>query len=61
MDWPGLMRMGLIALRLEPEVFWHLCPAELLFLMGKSGGSAPLNRARLDELAAAYPDKAQGE
>ena len=56
MDWEGLMRVGLIGLRLDPEAFWRLSPAELLFLVGKSGGSAPLNRARLDELAAAYPD-----
>jgi len=61
MDWPGLMRMGLIGLRLPPETFWRLSPAELLFLMGKTGESAPLNRARLDELAAVYPDTAQGE
>ncbi|MEL6597038.1 MAG: rcc01693 family protein [Pseudomonadota bacterium] len=61
MDWAGLMRVGLIGLCLTPEAFWRLSPAELLFLMGKSGGSAPLNRARLDELAAAYPDAGQGE
>ena len=28
-DWPGLLRVGLHQLRLEPAVFWRLTPMEL--------------------------------
>ncbi|WP_435404856.1 rcc01693 family protein [Mesobacterium hydrothermale] len=53
------MRAGLRGLRLAPEVFWALTPAELMFLLG--GGARPMNRARLDELARAYPDTSGGK
>lgn len=56
MDWPGLMRAGLIGLRLKPHEFWALTPAELLMMLGLDGGEAPMARARLDELAARFPD-----
>ena len=56
MDWPGLMRAGLRGLGLQPQEFWRLTPAELMLMLG-DGARAPLDRARLDELAAAYPDK----
>ena len=56
-DWPALMRVGIRGLGLRPEEFWRLTPAELLLMLGDGGGSAPLNRARLDELSQAYPDK----
>ena len=55
-DWPGLMRAGLQGLRLRPEQFWALSPAELMLMLGAGAGPAPLSRARLEELAAAYPD-----
>lgn len=55
-DWPGLMRAGLQGLRLRPEQFWALTPAELMLMLGAGRGPAPLGRARLDELAAAFPD-----
>jgi uncharacterized phage protein (TIGR02216 family) len=55
-DWPGLMRAGL-ARGIGPRAFWVLTPAELAFLLGRSGGAAALTRARLEELAALYPDK----
>jgi uncharacterized phage protein (TIGR02216 family) len=56
-DWAGLMRLGLRGLGLRPAEFWALTPAELLVLLGQDGGAAPpLGRARLMELAAAYPD-----
>ena len=55
-DWPGLMRAGIAGLRLEPRVFWALTPVELMLLLGR-GGQAPLGRARLEELARAYPDR----
>ena len=56
-DWPALMRAGMLGLRLTPEVFWQLTPAELKLMLGQGGGSAPLSRAGLDALLAAYPDE----
>jgi len=55
-DWPGLMRAGLQGLRLQPAQFWALSPAELMLMLGAGSGPAPLSRARLEELAAAFPD-----
>ena len=56
-DWPGLMRAGMLGLRLRPVEFWALTPAELLLMLGLDGARPPMARARLEELAAAYPDK----
>ncbi|QYZ70885.1 rcc01693 family protein [Neotabrizicola shimadae] len=61
LDWPGLMRAGLRVLRLEPERFWRLTPVELRMMLGIEAGSAPLTRARLAELAAAFPDLTREE
>lgn len=56
-DWPGLLRLGLGALKLRPEEFWALTPVELLLLLGvEAGGDAPLGRARLEELVREFPD-----
>lgn len=55
-DWPALMRAG-VDLGFRPAEFWALTPAELAFLLGRDGAAAPLSRARLEELAAAFPDK----
>ncbi|HSF63813.1 MAG TPA: rcc01693 family protein [Paracoccaceae bacterium] len=59
-DWPGLMRAGIHGLGLTPEVFWRLTPAELRLMLGAET-QAPLTRARLEELAAAFPDRKRGE
>ena len=56
-DWPGLMRAGINGLHLPPDRFWALTPAELMLMLGAGQGPAPLSRARLDELAAAFPDR----
>ena len=56
MDWPGLIRVGLHQLGLEPDLFWRLTPAELRIMLGAEAASPPLTRARLAELAAAFPD-----
>ncbi|MHC0053105.1 rcc01693 family protein [Actibacterium sp. D379-3] len=55
-DWPGLMRAGMVGLGLSPAAFWALTPAELLLMLGHGSGPAPMGRARLDELARAFPD-----
>ncbi len=58
MDWAALMRAGLRDLRLAPAQFWALTPLELAVMLGFEGGARPLTRARLEELAARYPDTA---
>jgi uncharacterized phage protein (TIGR02216 family) len=60
-DWVALMRAGIRGLGLRPEEFWRLTPGELAFLLGQGGGAAPLTRAGLDDLAAAYPDRETGD
>ncbi|MCV6593733.1 MAG: phage tail assembly chaperone [Silicimonas sp.] len=55
-DWPALLRAGL-GLGLRPAEFWALTPAELALMLGREGSGAPLSRARLEELAAAFPDQ----
>ena len=57
-DWPGLMRVGMVQLGLVPEVFWRLTPAELQMLTGpEPTGQAAFTRARLDALVRAFPDR----
>lgn len=60
-DWPALMRAGMQGLRLMPDDFWRLTPAELRLMLGQGGVLAPMNRVGLEALQAAYPDKMQGE
>ncbi len=55
-DWPALMRLGLRDLRLHPRDFWALTPVELMIMAGLDNAPGPLSRARLEELAARYPD-----
>ena len=43
-------------LRLTPDQFWALTPAELMLMLGRGAGAAPMGRARLDEMLAAFPD-----
>jgi len=57
LDWPAMMRAGMLGLGLKPVEFWALTPAELRLLLGQTGAAAPLNRAGLDALLAAYPDQ----
>ena len=59
-DWPGLMRAGMGRLGLVPDVFWRLSPMELRIMLGADAALPPLTRARLEELAAAFPDLAKG-
>jgi uncharacterized phage protein (TIGR02216 family) len=60
-DWRGLMQAGLHGLGLEPAVFWRLTPVELRIMLGREGLVPPLTRARLAELAAAFPDTGKDE
>lgn len=55
-DWGRLMRLGLLELRLRPDDFWDLTPAELLLLVGHGGGHEALTRAGLAQLLARFPD-----
>lgn len=59
-DWPGLLGLGLLGLKLTPEVFWRLTPIELKIMLGAEGTAPALTRARLEELAAAFPDRKAG-
>ena len=57
-DWAGLMRLGLVELRLAPEAFWALTPGELLLIAGVGPVQAPLTRAGLAALLDRFPDGA---
>ena len=54
--WGGLMRLGLAELRLTPEVFWDLTPAELMLIAGVGPARAAMTRAGLEALLARFPD-----
>ena len=59
-DWTGLMRLGLGALRLSPEVFWQMTPVELQRAL-EGAGILPLEgqmllRKDLDRLMQDHPD-----
>lgn len=61
-DWPALMRAGLAGLRLSPQEFWALTPAELRVMLGTPGSSAaPLRKAGLEALMRAFPDDPKGQ
>ncbi|MFZ1470377.1 MAG: phage tail assembly chaperone, partial [Paracoccaceae bacterium] len=47
---------GLHGLGLEPAAFWRLTPVELRMMLGAEQMAPPLTRARLAEMAAAFPD-----
>lgn len=56
LDWGALLRAGVRGLKLTPDVFWALTPAELQMMLGAEGGDAPMLKDGLDALMAAYPD-----
>jgi uncharacterized phage protein (TIGR02216 family) len=60
-DWLGLMRAGMGRLGLTPDQFWRLSPVELRIMLGAEAAVPPLTRARLEELAAVYPDQGKGK
>lgn len=59
-NWPDIIRAGLVQLRLRPSEFWALTPAELMMMLGHGGANAPMARARLADLLRIYPDTAPG-
>jgi uncharacterized phage protein (TIGR02216 family) len=56
-DWPGLMRLGLHGLGLQPRDFWSLTPLELMVMLGREGADPGFSRASLDALMARFPDE----
>lgn len=61
LDWPGLMRAGLGGLRLTPEQFWRLTPAELALMLGDPAATRPMGRTQLEALRAQWPDQGKKE
>lgn len=57
LDWPGLMRAGIVGLRLRPAEFWALTPGELALMLGiNPDGARGLTRSRLEAMVRAFPD-----
>ena len=56
-DWPGLMRLGMVQLRLAPDLFWNLTPAELMLLAGAQATPRAMTRSGLAALLAQFPDE----
>lgn len=56
LGWRALMHKGLVELRLTPDVFWSLTPAELALMAGVGGGAAVLSRKGLADLLERFPD-----
>lgn len=56
LDWPAMMRAGLLGLRLTPAQFWQLTPAELRLMLGQEAAKSPMGRAGMEALMQAYPD-----
>lgn len=52
------MRLGMTHLRLTPDQFWGLTPAELVLISGADAAAAKvLTRSGLGDLMAQYPDE----
>ena len=54
--WGDLLRLALQKLRLRPDEFWALTPAELALMLGLAGGSGSMTRESLQDLMARFPD-----
>ena len=60
LDWPGLMRAGLQVLRLPPDTFWALTPAELQVMLGQGATAAPMLQDGLARMMVEWPDEGAG-
>lgn len=64
-DWDGLMRLGLGALRLPPDQFWAMTPLEFIRALEGAGlrpvPGLAMDRGVLETLMAANPDRARSE
>lgn len=60
--WQEAIGFGLGVLRLPPEHFWRMTPRELAYAVAAVRGptTAPMDRAALDVLMQAFPDKPRG-
>lgn len=56
-DWAGLLRLGLVQLKLKPSEFWVLTPQELMLMLGVNAAARPMDAKGLAALLAAYPDE----
>ena len=56
-DWAALLNAGLRQLRLQPDEFWALTPAELRVMLGVSEATGPMRMSGLQELMNRYPDR----
>lgn len=56
--WRKLVHLGLVDLRLPPDVFWSLTPAELMVIAGvDTVAASTLSRSGLDALVELFPDE----
>lgn len=55
-DWPALARLGITQLKLRPDQFWALTPAELGMMVGPVG-PRPMGKQKLSALMAQFPDR----
>jgi len=60
--WSQAIGFGLGVLRLPPEQFWRMTPRELACAVAAVRGpaGAPMDRAHLDALMQAFPDRLGG-
>jgi uncharacterized phage protein (TIGR02216 family) len=56
LDWPALMRAGIVGLGLPPAQFWALTPAELRLMLDQGDPASVLTRNGLAGLMATWPD-----
>ena len=61
LNWAGLLQAGLQGLRLTPDQFWRLTPAELALMLGQTQVLRPMGRNALNELMRAFPDAPKRE
>lgn len=61
LDWRALLHKGLVEMKLRPDEFWQLTPAEFALMAGIAGAQAPLSRQKLTELMQLFPDSSVEE